>query len=154
MDELLYQTAEQGDLESLKDLIEKGCPWHDEIYNTIVGKGHLHMIKWLHQEQIPLPDNFNLVSKAVAYKQPEIAWWAIRNNYPVTNDIYLKAIYAENWNILKWAREQNIPFHPDTLKYALTHGHYDMFKWARDALSASEALRASEGPGHEISLSS
>ena len=47
--------ASSGNLEILQLVHEQAGPWTDEVYHHAAWRGHMHVLRWLHLAQIPVP---------------------------------------------------------------------------------------------------
>jgi hypothetical protein len=97
--------ARFGNIEMLKWLHQKKCPWHpwDSSILTYVAaeNGHLESLKWLHEIGIP----WNEKTCAAAATGGHI-------------------------DILMWLREHDCPWDGNTLKCAKASGFDDVYSWA------------------------
>ena len=60
-----------GNLEILKWLCENGCEINESCYKFAVREGHLHILKYLHENDFLSTKYFNLCAIAVHYNQLE-----------------------------------------------------------------------------------
>lgn len=104
--QLMAETAFQGDLHSLQIMRKRGCAWDETSCAAAADGGHLSVLQWLRAQHPPCP-------------------WS---------DAVCKFAAASNHlSILQWARGQSPPceWGEDTCNAALYHGHLDMLLWLR-----------------------
>ena len=92
-----------GNLEIMKWLRSKGCPWNASACNGAAWGGHLEILKWLRSEGCPWNQ------RACSY-----------------------AAQGGHFEVLKWLRSKGCPWDEETCDEAACHGHLDVLKWAID----------------------
>ena len=91
-----------GQLEVMKWLRAKGCPWGT---TTIIGaafRGHLEMLQWMRAQDPPCPWDSG------------VCYYAAGNGH---------------LEVLRWARSQGCPWHEDVPRLAASNGQLKVLKW-------------------------
>ena len=120
-----------GNIEVLKFLREKECPWGARTSTDACRHGQLEVLKWLQKEGC-LCDLDRFLS--VCGDHLDILKW-MRETYPgcafderVTN----KASQKNRLDCLMWLREHGCPWDARVMNHAAGHGNLELLKWAHE----------------------
>jgi hypothetical protein len=120
-----------GNIEVLKFLREKECPWGARTSTDACRHGQLEVLKWLQKEGC-LCDLDRFLS--VCGDHLDILKW-MRETYPgcafderVTN----KASQKNRLDCLMWLREHGCPWDENVMDHAAGEGNLEILKWARE----------------------
>ena len=115
----IYYVAKNGDLESVKWLRGRKCPWSKLVFNGAACNGHLDIIKWLFYNGCPWDkDTF---SWAVQYGNIEIMEWMIKNGFSLAETSFYVAVRDENLITMEWLLKHGCPYYINTLLYLSQH---------------------------------
>jgi hypothetical protein len=128
--DVFASAAEGGNLEIVKLLREKGCPWDVFTCADAAKGGHLEVLKWLHGEGCPWDNRTSF--KAAAYGHLELLKWVRENACPVDWFICAIAVRHGQVEVLRWAREEGYGYDEALLlEEAGVYGQRDMAEWIR-----------------------
>ena len=101
--EVFYSACAGGNLETLKWLRSKGCPWSGWACSSAAKHGHLEILKWLRSEGCPWDEG-----------------------------TFTAAVERGHLQMLKWLRSKGCPWDGWACEYAATRGKLDLLRWAID----------------------
>ncbi len=93
--------ARSGNLELLRWLQEKRCPWSLATSQAAAGEGHIHVLQWAHANGCPWNE------------------WACAN-----------AAWGGHLSVLQWLRQNGCPWDESTCHMATKEGHLELLEWA------------------------
>ena len=128
---LCLGAAQVANIEVLKFLREKGCPWGARTSSEACWYGQLELLKWLQKEGC-LCDLDGFLS--VCGGHLDILKW-IRETYPgcaFDEPVASKASQKKRLDCLMWLREHGCPWDARVMNHAAGHGNLELLKWARE----------------------
>ena len=120
--------AWKGHLDMLKYLHENGCPWNKWTCRRAAWKGHLDALKYLHENGCPW-DKWTS-ARAAQYGNLGVLKYLHENGCPWGEGICLVAAGAGHLDMLKYAHENGCPWNEWTCRGAASNGHLDTLKYA------------------------
>lgn len=130
LDETLFHSAAiGGDLEVLKYLRAKGCPWDSRCCVHAAMHGNLEALKWLRREGCPW-DMYVCNAAALGGDLATLEWLRARGR-PWDEMTCAAAAGAGHLEALKRLKEWGCPWDEWTCSEALLKGHYHVWDWAK-----------------------
>lgn len=124
------EAAGNGDLEVLKWLLSKGCPWNETTCIIAAGNGHLEVLKWARENDCPWDES--TCSFAAEMGELETLKWAREKGCPWDKNTCRVAAAGNHLEVLKWARENGCPWNEDICSNASVNNNFELLKWARE----------------------
>ena len=122
-------TARSGNLELLKFVRGKGCPWYKGTCSEAAFGGHLECLKYAHENGCPW-DQLTC-SWAAKNGQLECLQYARKNGCPWDEGTCCWAAYNGHLECLKYLHENGCPWDCMTCWDAALKGHLECVKYAR-----------------------
>jgi len=133
--------ARSGNLEVFDLLHKFGCQFTNCAYNTAARYGHVDIIKWLKEKNIPM--NHNMVCVGAAENGHfEILKWLLTfdDGNGIDQEIYLRldpivcayAAKGGQFEILKWLVERGCPISSHSCVNAAANGHLEILQWLHE----------------------
>jgi hypothetical protein len=99
-----------------------------EVGANATKKGHLEVVKWLHQNGLPL--NSWTCRNAALSGNLELLQWARENGCNWGKEIFSNAATAGHLHILIWAKENGCPLYVNLCTTAVGAGNMEILMWA------------------------
>jgi hypothetical protein len=128
---LCMGAAQVGNIEVLKFLREKGCPWGARTSTEACWYGQLELLKWLQKEGC-LCDLDGFLSKCGGHL--DILKW-MRETYPgcaFDARASIRSTSKNRLDCLMWLREHGCPWSENTMAHAAGKGNLEILKWAHE----------------------
>ena len=122
--------ARNGNLELLKFLHEKGCPWNEETCWSAASNDHLECLKYAHENGCPWDEE--TCKAAAKYRRLECLKYAHENGCPWDEWTCRGAARGGHLECLKYAHENGCPWNEDTCRYAAHNGHLECLKYLHE----------------------
>lgn len=130
--ELCESAASGGQLDTLKYLRAKGCPWDIRVASSAAFYGHIEILKWYLSNGGTW--DTQVCSLAAANCQLETLQWLRANEYgtcPWGASTCWRAARNGHLGVLKWAHENGCPWDEWTCENAVLKEHFEVLKWLR-----------------------
>jgi hypothetical protein len=128
-DQLLPETAaEYGHLDILKMFLQKGGNINSCIVQRALVCGHLEVVKWMVQSNIPIPE---YPPGPVNSPNTELVFWLHENNVAQFNSEAMdSAACWGNFELLKWLHKNRTEgCTSGAMSFAALNGHLEIVKW-------------------------
>ncbi len=126
---LLNSTVTSGNLEVVKWLRERGCPWNESACTYAVWNNHIDILKWLRQQGCPWS---TWVCEELAAKgNLEALKWCRRQRAPWDYRVCMAAALHGRLGVLKWLKSQKWEMGKNVATCASRNGHIKILKWLR-----------------------
>merc|ERR1712010_32163 len=122
--------AKHGHLEILKWLRSEGCPWDEGTFTAAVERGHLQMLKWLRSKGCP--GDWRSGSRAAGGGHLETLKWLRSEGCPWNQYACSNAACGGHFDVLKYLHANGCPWGNFVCEEAVMNGHLDLLKWAID----------------------
>ena len=76
------QAAVRGNMELMRWLRDKGCPWDGRLCTISAGNGHLSMLQWLWSQSPPCKWTSHTTSSAAQHDHPDVLIWLLQQEQP------------------------------------------------------------------------
>lgn len=119
--------ASAGNLELLKLVRAKGCPWDTWTCVAAAKNGHLQLLQWLRAQGCPW-DRWTCTYAAES-GHLVLLQWARENGCPWESDTCTQAAVMGELAVLQWAHAHGCPWNYQVCAYAAT---LEILKWARE----------------------
>ncbi|WZN62947.1 hypothetical protein HKI87_06g44920 [Chloropicon roscoffensis] len=122
-------SAYGGQLEVIKWLRAKGCPWGTRTSFMAAQGGHLEVLQWMRAQDPPCPWTSWVCYFAASQGHLEILRWARSQGCPWNEHAPYAAAQGGHLEVLRWARSQGCPWHEELPCAAAEWGHLKVLKW-------------------------
>ena len=142
--EVLVESAEEGNLERLRWFRREGCPWkgprravQKHECSAAAGGGHLEVLKWLRAQDPPCPWDESTCTAAAAGGHLEVLKFLRSQEPPCPWNMHTCTAAAEGGHleVLKFLRSQERPCPwgdlGETTIAAAARGHLEALRWLR-----------------------
>lgn len=103
-------------------------PWNTGACFATARKGHVPVLKWLHERNAPWDEN--VCSAAAEYGQLEALQFLFANGCPCCRvQICADACRGNHLNVLQWLHAEGCPVTLEASGYAAVHGDIEMLRW-------------------------
>lgn len=109
-----YLLADNGHIDCIKPLIDKGQMFHDVYYFT-AKTGDMEFFKALHRHGCKADDT--AISEAVRYNRLEMLHYAIENDFPISDQAYYYAKSYEYPSIVNYFMDGRCRYHEDFVSF-------------------------------------
>ena len=122
-DEVTCQFAALGgQLEVMKWLRAKGCPWGIGSCNDAARGGHLEVLQWMRAQDPPCPWDSNVCHYAAHNDHLEVLRWAKRQGCPWGDGLTCAAAKNGHLKVLIWLIKEGYPYDKDMCRNAAVEG--------------------------------
>lgn len=129
---LANRYCSDGKLLELKILFTKGIYPKTYGANLAAKHGHLEILKWMKENNLPLPSQLG-ANWAVEFAPIEVLQWLKENNIIPDELGSYRAVYVGRLDVLQWLEENNIYFtNQNDANTAAAYGHLDILQWMKD----------------------
>ncbi len=123
-----YSAAAWGQLDTLKWLLDKDCPWDERVCAEAARHGYLDVLKWLRSEGCPWDKRTCM--DAATEGHFEVLKWARHNGCKWDKKtISLQIAFSGNIQMMKWARSKHCWWDAQTCARAACGKKLEMLKW-------------------------
>ena len=122
-----------GQLEVMKWLRAKGCPWGTWVSGGAALEGHLEVLQWMRAQDPPCPWDSDVCYFAAQEGHLEVLRWARSQGCPWDKDVCWAAYEGDHLEVLQWmlAQDPPCPWDSQVCVSAAGDGHLDVLRWAR-----------------------
>ena len=114
--------ANGGQLEVMKWLRAKGCPWGIGACNDAAFGGRLEVLQWMRAQDPPCPWNSRVCYNAVRKGHLEVLRWAKRQGCPLGEGLTCAAASNGHLKVLIWLIKEGYPYDKDMCRDAAVEG--------------------------------
>lgn len=101
----------------------------DRLAENAASKGHLDVVKWLHNNNFGISDN--VAKNAIMNNHLDVLYWYKEKNFPMTQTA-IYAVQSGNIEILKWVLDNGAEMSAELCTEAAYSGYIDVLKWLRN----------------------
>ncbi|WZN66230.1 putative ankyrin repeat protein [Chloropicon roscoffensis] len=111
-----------GQLEVLKWLQAKGCPWGIRTCSLAAQRGHLEVLQWMRGQDPPCPWNSDVCYWAASKGHLDVLRWAKRQGCPWGERLVCAAAKNGHLKVLNWLIKEGYPYNKDMCREAAANG--------------------------------
>ena len=119
------RAAVEGDLEALQHFRAAGCPWDPETCFGAMSNGHLGVLQWLIDNGCPPPGDIFKCAINLADGDLEMFDWLKAKGFPLTVSAFDEAAAYGSLETLKWLKDNGCPWAESTCERAVLAFHGD-----------------------------
>ncbi|WZN65877.1 putative ankyrin repeat protein [Chloropicon roscoffensis] len=123
--------AQSGQLEVIKWLRAKRCPWESTASENAALCGDLEMLQWMRAQDPPCPWDSDVCNFAAYKGHLEVLRWARSQGCPWDKKVPCAAALRGHLEVLRWARSQDCPWDEGVTNAAAGGGHLEVLQWMR-----------------------
>lgn len=122
--------AQHRHFEVLRWLRENGCPWKASTFHHAARSGKIEVLTWLREQGCPA--KASVCEAAAMSDNLHALQWLRSQGYPWDERVVLKAAKRRNLQMLRWAGENGCPWTSRVCKPLTKDGRLDLLQWVFD----------------------
>lgn len=121
------RAAEQWNLDVLKWAIENGCPHGNTCIREALGWGDKEMVEWLLDHGCDWP--LDALAVVASSSDPSLVDWVLSLDKPVSSDIMEDLVYNDHRDLIKTLFARGFPLSEGLSNIAAKLGKLELLKW-------------------------